>query len=138
LKWSFEVSVPNKFLKGAYILVKSIHHPQKAYWAGVERHSINFARTTKINYRGRVYAKLNIADVTGEKNKIGISKGKRSLLPTYIRKFAIRLKKTVAATQGTDGNSQVAIIKPTNHRAMIRLFFALKVWILYDQFLLQE
>lgn len=98
LRWSFEISVPNKFLKGAYILVKPIRHPRRAYWAGIERQSINFARATKGSYRGRVYARLHIADATGEKNKIGISKGERYLLAIYIRKFGIRPTQTVTST----------------------------------------
>jgi hypothetical protein len=137
-KWIFEVCVPNKFHSDAYILVKPTRHPQKPYWADTERQAVNFAQATTGAYRGQVYAKLNIADVTGKKNKIGITKGKRSLLPVYIRKFSLRLKKTVASTHGTDGNYQVAITQHYNHRAMIRLFFALKVWVMHDNFSLAE
>jgi hypothetical protein len=38
----------------------------------------------------------------------------------------------------TDSNYQVAVIEPEDHEAMIRLFFALKVWIRYDDFSLPE
>jgi hypothetical protein len=137
-KWGFEICVPNKFHLGVYILLKITRHPQKSYWAGTERQTINFAKATKSIYRGMVYAKLNIADVTGKKNKIGITKGNRYLLPAYIRKFSLRVKKTVASTRGTDGNYQVAVMQPENHKSMIRLFFALKVWVMYDNFSLAE
>jgi hypothetical protein len=43
-KWVFEVCVPNKFQSDAYTFVKPTRHPQKSYWAGTERQTINFAR----------------------------------------------------------------------------------------------
>lgn len=137
-KWIFEVCVPNKFHREAYILVKPTQHPQKSYWASIERKMVNFARVKTGVYRGWVYAKLNIADVTDKKNKIGITKGKRSFLPIYIRKFNLRLKKTAVSTRGTDSNYEIAVTQPQNHRAMIRLFFALKIWVMYDNFSLTE
>jgi len=138
-KWTFEVRVPNKFIQGAYIVVRpTTQHPQKDYWAGIDIDSINFARATRGSYRGLMYAKINLADVTGKKNKVGVSRGQRAGLPDYVHKFHLRLKKTVASTKGTDSNYQVAVIEPEDHEAMIRLFFALKVWIRYDDFSLPE
>jgi hypothetical protein len=138
-KWTFEIRVPDKFHKGAYVVVRpTTRHPQKTYWAGLDRESINLARATKGSYREQMYAKINLSDVTGEKNKIGVSRGQRADLPDYIRRFLLRLKKTVASTKGRDGNYQVAVIEPEDHEAMIRLFFALKVWVRYDNFSLPQ
>jgi hypothetical protein len=139
-KWNFQVNVPDKFIKGAYIVVRPTQHPQTAYWAGFERQTINFASATLGRYKGKglVYVKINIADVSGEKNKVGVSKGKRASLPEYIRKFPLRLKKTVASTKGRDGNYQVAIAKRDGIPTLIRLFFALRVWVMYEEFSLPE
>lgn len=135
-KWIFKICVPDKFQtqRKTYISVKPTQHPQKSYWAGIERQEINFARATTRIYRKMVYAKLNIPDVTGKKNKIGMAKGERSSLPVYIRNLSLRLKKTVASTRGTDNNYQVVITQSQNHQTMIRIFFALKVWVMYEKF----
>ncbi len=138
-KWTFEVRVPDRFHKGAYVVVTPTNqHPQKIYWAGIDRESINLARATRGTYRKQIYAKINLSDVTGEKNKVGVSRGQRANLPDYILRFCLRLKKTVASTKGRDSNYQVALIDPEDHEAMIRLFFALKVWIRYDDFSLPQ
>jgi hypothetical protein len=63
-KWTFEISVPDKFHKGAYVVVRpTTQHPQKTYWAGIDRESINLARATKESYREQMYAKINLSDV---------------------------------------------------------------------------
>ena len=48
----------------------------------------------------------------------------------------MRLKKTVATTRGHDDQAQVILVDCYDHKLMIRLFFALKVWVLQEKFLL--
>ncbi len=50
--------------------------------------------------------------------------------------FKIRLKQTVVETVEKDKNSQVAIVKPDDHAGMIRLFIAMKAWIIYNGFVM--
>ena len=35
-------------------------------------------------------------------------------------------------TRGTDGNTLAVVIAPDDHAMMIRLFFAMKVWVLKE------
>jgi hypothetical protein len=44
----------------------------------------------------------------------------------------MRLKHNVRPTKGTDGESLVVLVQPNDHAAMIRLFFATKVWVLKE------
>jgi hypothetical protein len=42
------------------------------------------------------------------------------------------MKQSVRTTQGNDGEDLVALVARDDHAAMIRLFFATKVWILKE------
>ena len=44
----------------------------------------------------------------------------------------MRLKQNVRPTKGTDGESLVILVQPDDYAAMIRLFFATKVWVLKE------
>jgi hypothetical protein len=44
----------------------------------------------------------------------------------------MRRKQNVRPTRGTDGDSLVILVPAGDHAAMIRLFFATKVWILKE------
>jgi hypothetical protein len=46
----------------------------------------------------------------------------------------MRLKHNVRQTRGTDGNSLVVLVSSEDHAAMIRLFFAMKVWVMKEGF----
>ena len=48
----------------------------------------------------------------------------------------MRRQEAVKHTKGTDGNSLVIPIAAGDHAAMIRLFFATKVWILSERIIL--
>ena len=45
----------------------------------------------------------------------------------------MRLKQNVRPTRGTDGDALVILVPAGDHAAMIRLFFATKVWVLKER-----
>jgi hypothetical protein len=130
--WTMVVRVPNE--RAAGIVVQPLQAPGKKSWAGIERRSIVLVRGTKNRYRGEVYCKVNLADPTQGKTKIGFRRGERDVLPGWFDhlKHRMRLKDTVTTTRGSDGKSQVVVMAPDDHERMIRLFFALKVWVLEE------
>jgi hypothetical protein len=135
--WKFVVKVPNS---GTDIIVQPGVAPNKKIWAGIDRRSMVFVKATKKLHRNKVYCKANLADPSGEKNKRGTRRGQRKFLPKWFDYFRpyMRLKATVASTDGTDSRAQVVLVNPDDHERMIRLFFALKVWILQEGFLLVD
>jgi hypothetical protein len=44
----------------------------------------------------------------------------------------MRTKSRVRSTRGTDENALVILVDPDDHALMIRLFFAMKVWVLKE------
>jgi hypothetical protein len=134
--WGFSIRVP-KF-KQSGIVVQPIHIPNKKVWAGIDRRSVIFVKATKHPYRSMRYCKINLADPTGEKNKVGTRWGDRSSFPQWFDYFKsrMRIKNTVATTAGTDGYAQVVMVKIDDHQRMIRLYFALKVWVLEEGFVI--
>ena len=44
----------------------------------------------------------------------------------------MRLKQNIRPTRGTDGQALVVLVPARDHAAMIRLFFATKVWVLKE------
>jgi hypothetical protein len=44
----------------------------------------------------------------------------------------MRTKSRVRGTRGTDENALVILVDPDDHALMIRLFFAMKVWVLKE------
>lgn len=136
--WKFVVKVANS--RNSDIVVQPGGVPNKKIWAGIDRRSIVLVKATKRLHKDKVYCKANLADPTGLKNKIGASRGERNLLPKWFDYFRpyMRLKATVTTTAGTDSKAQVVLIEPDDHERMIRLFFALKVWVLQEGFLLED
>jgi hypothetical protein len=136
-KWTIAVRVPNA-ARGK-IIVQPITPPGKKIWADIERRSIVLVRATKHPYRNRVYCKLNLADPTGWQNKVGARRGERGALPKWFQRigYRMRLKQTVSKTRGTDANAQVVLVRPADHKTMISLYFALKVWVLAEAFVLK-
>jgi hypothetical protein len=45
----------------------------------------------------------------------------------------MRLKRKVRSTKGNDGEDLVVLVRPDDHETMIRLFFAMKVWVLKER-----
>jgi hypothetical protein len=62
----------------------------------------------------------------------------RDALPRWFEALRSRMRKKgkVNATKGSDGDSLVILVSPDDHAAMIRLFFAMKVWVLKERVVL--
>ncbi len=131
-RWVFSVRVPKA--PRDRVIVSPLIAPGKIRWAGIERRSVVFVPARRGPYRGWLYCKLNVADPSGERTKIGISRGEKDALPAWFDRFQshTRLKETVTTTRGTDRRAQVAVVRREAHETMIRLFFALKVWVLHE------
>ena len=135
--WSFVVRKPQS--KYESLIVQPIKVPGKKVWASLDRRSIVFERATIKPYTKKIYCKVTLADPTMSKNKVGTRKGQRDMFPKWFDYFRpyMRLKETVATTKGRDGNSQVVIFEPDDIERMIRLFFATKVWVLQEGFVIE-
>lgn len=134
-KWKFSVRVPQK---PGQIVVQPQIVPGKKAFAQSGRRSITFQKATKHPYRKYAYCKVHLADPSMEKNWCGTTRGDRTRLPlwfTYFRNH-MRLKDTVTTTAGNDGCDQVIWIAPNDHERMIRLYFAMRVWVLQENFVL--
>jgi hypothetical protein len=88
--------------------------------------------------KGKWYCQVAFADATGEKSKAVVRADQRDALPHWFRDLErdLRSKARVRPTKGTDGNALVALVNPGDHAAMIRLFFATKVWVLSEKIVL--
>lgn len=133
-RWTFQVQVPDRFTKGAYIIVQPTSHPQLRVLAGIDRRSISFGRATRGNYLAKAYAKVMLGDIYDDKNKRGVRLEQKHDLPQWIQAFSLRAKQTVTTTRGADGNALVAVMEQGNYEQMIRLFLATRVWVLYTGF----
>ncbi len=134
-EWIFSVRVPNK---PGQIVVQPQTVPGKKVFAQVGRRPITFQKATKHPYRKHAYCKVHLADPTMEKTWRGTSRGDRSKFPRWFKYFRnrMRLKDTVTTTAGNDGYDQVVLIAPDDHERMIRLYFAMRVWVLQDYIIL--
>lgn len=135
--WKMAVQVPRG--KGP-VIVRAIESPGKAAWAGIERKSMVFNRATQPGYRKYLYCKATPADPSGRRTKFVMTRGERGVLPSWFRPLqrGMRLKSTVATTRGTDARAQVLLARPDDHRRLIGIFFAFKVWVLDRHFQLAE
>ncbi|MDB5357260.1 MAG: hypothetical protein JWN24_3713 [Phycisphaerales bacterium] len=133
--WMFTVKVPTKL---GQVVIQPQAVPGKKAFSDLQRRSIIFVKATKHPYRRKLYCKAFVADPTGEKNRLGISRGRRNSLPNWFRPLfpSFRLKQTVATTAGTDGESQVILVAPTDYKKMVRVYFALRVWVLQEHVLI--
>jgi hypothetical protein len=129
--WTFSLRVPQD---GGQIVVQPQSVPGKKVFAELERRSVVFIKATKNPHKTRLYCKVNLADPTGEKNRLSTKRGERSLLPPWFKYFIpdMRLKNTVTTTAAHDGKSQVVLVGREDYERMIRLFFALRVWVLQE------
>jgi hypothetical protein len=97
---------------------------------GIWRKSIIFMPTTIGNHLGKYYAK--VFEVERGRGKSIVKRGERSLMFEWLQSSyfssSMRLKGTVTTSNSADLQHQVLLAKPTDHRRMIRTFFALRVW----------
>jgi len=128
--WQFTVQVPDDWTKGNYINVRPSIVPNRKAWAGLDRRTISFQRATIGRHRGRVYAKLAIADVKAEKTRLVLTKDNKRFMPKWLKEFFPVQKQRVTKSFANDGEHLVAVLKRDDHLAMIKLFLACKAWIL--------
>lgn len=129
-EWVFVIRVPGASARDAYIGVNPITIPNRKRWAGLDRRSIQFKRFGRTGER--VFAKLSISDVTLERNRKVLSWWQRDHLPRWLSAFRPRRKKAVVPKAGVDGDALVTVARADDHPQMIRLFLALKAWVLSD------
>lgn len=136
--WEFTVRVPRG--SDERIEVRPGLVPALKAWAGLERRSLTFTRARRSAYRGWHYCQVALADPTGERTKDVVRMDQRAQLPKWFDDFNSRLRRkdTVRATRGNDADELVALVRPGEHDRMIALFFATKIWVLKERFVLDE
>jgi hypothetical protein len=131
--WEFVVRVPAASSEPVEVRPRST--PNLKVWAELPNRSLTFPRATKGDARGKRYGKVSLADPTGERTKDLVRGDERHDLPAWFGPLQsrMRLKQNVRPTRGTDGESLVVLVPADDHAAMIRLFFATKVWVLKER-----
>ena len=134
-EWTFSVRVPDN---PGQTVVQPQTVPGKSAFAQVGRRPITFQRATRHPHRRYAYCKVHLADPSMQKNWRGTTRGDRRKLPPWFKYFdnRMRLKDTVTTTAGNDGWDQVVLILPGDHERMIRLYFAMRVWVLQEYIVL--
>ncbi len=136
--WEFVIRIPKA--RGERVEVRPRATPNVKVWAELPDRSLTFARATKGTARGKWYCPVALADPTGRKSRDVVRGDQRHRLPGWFEgvQGQMRLKANVRTTRGTDGNTLVVLINPDDHAAMIRLFFAMKVWVLRENIVLAD
>jgi len=137
-KWEFVLRLPKA--AGERIEVRPRSTPKLKVWEELTDRSLTFMRATMPAARGKRYCQVALADPTGQKTKDVIRTDERHHLPKWLEPISHRLraKESVRRTKGTDGKALVVLVQDTDHEMMIRLFFAMKVWVLKEKFSLPE
>jgi hypothetical protein len=131
--WEFVVRAPAAASEPIEVRPRSA--PNLKAWAELPNRSLTFPRATRGDARGKRYCKVSLADPTGARTKDLVRGDERHDLPAWFEplRSRMRLKQNVRPTRGTDGESLVVLVPPDDHAAMIRLFFATKVWVLKER-----
>lgn len=134
-EWEFIIRIPRDRER---IEVRPRTTPNVKAWAELPDRSLTFSRATRGPARGKWYCQVALADPTGRKSRDIVRGDERHLLPRWFDglKGKMRLKEKVRSTRGTDGQALVILIPADDYVSMIRLFFAMKVWILKERFAL--
>ena len=132
--WEFIVRVPKA--RNQRIEVRPRTTPGQKVWAELPDRSLTFAKATLGDARGKWYCPVALADPTGRRSRDLVRGDERSRLPKWFDTLhgRMRLKHNVRQTRGTDGDSLVVLVASEDHGAMIRLFFAMKVWVMKEGF----
>ena len=130
--WEFMVRIPKA--RGERLEVRPRTTPNLKVWAELTDRSLTFSRATRREARGRWYCQVALADPTGSRTKDVVKGDERRRLPAWFDPLQgrMRLKRNVRPTRGTDGDALVVLVAADDHAAMIRLFFATKVWVLKE------
>jgi hypothetical protein len=145
-KWEFLVRVPDD--ADGRVEVRPRSTPPTHTWKSLTYRSLQFQKATKGEARGRRYCKVSLAvppkgrakdDPRGTRTKDVIRGDQRRDLPKWFESLQgrMRTKESVRSTRGTDGNTLVILVQPDDHAMMIRLYFAMKVWVLKEGFELE-
>jgi len=140
-KWEFLVRVPDE--SDGRVEIRPRTTPPIHTWKALTYRSLQFQKATKGEYRGRRYCKVSLAvppagrakdDPRGTRTKDVIRGDQRRDLPRWFESLQgrMRTKESVRSTRGTDGNVLVILVQPDDHATMIRLYFAMKIWILKE------
>ena len=132
-RWEFLIRYPAD--RNQRVEVRPRTTPNIKAWAELPDRSLTFSRATKGDARGKWYCQVALADPTGARSRTIVRGDERGQLPAWFDelKGRMRLKHNVRTTRGTDGESLVILVPPDDYVAMIRLFFATKVWILKER-----
>jgi hypothetical protein len=132
--WEFVLRLPKA--AGDRIEVRPRSTPKLKVWEELTDRSLTFMRATMPAARGKRYCLVALADSTGERTKDVVRTDERDRLPKWFDAVSHRLraKESVRRTKGTDGSALVALVQEADHEMMIRLFFAMKVWVLKEKF----
>ena len=130
--WEFMVRIPTA--RGGRLEVRPRTTPNLKVWAELTDRSLTFSRATRGEARGRWSCQVALADPTGSRTKDVVKGDERRRLPPWFDPLQgrMRLKRNVRPTRGTDGDALVVLVPADDHAAMIRLFFATKVWVLKE------
>jgi hypothetical protein len=137
-RWQFVVRLPQA--AGDRIEVRPRSTPALKVWEELTDRSLTFMRATMPAARGKRYCQVALADATGRKTKDVVRTDERHQLPKWFDqvKGRLRAKESVRRTRGTDGKALVALVQDADYEMMIRLFFAMKVWVLKERFTLED
>lgn len=132
-QWEFMVRTPSA--RDGRIEVRPRTTPNVKVWAELPDRSLTFSRATIGDARGKLYCKVALADPTGKRSRDVVRGDERSELPAWFGtlKGRMRLKQRVRTTKGNDGEDLVVLVRADDHEMMIRLFFAMKVWVLKER-----
>ena len=132
-RWEFVVRKPND--RTERVEVRPRTTPNLKVWAELPDRSLTFSRATKGDARGKWYCQVALADPTGARSRTIVRGKQRDELPSWFDPLRgrMRVKQNVRNTRGTDGQSLVILVQPDDHVAMVRLFFATKVWVLKER-----
>lgn len=140
-KWEFLVRVPDD--SDGRVEIRPRATPPTQTWKALTYRSLQFQKATKGDARGKRYCKVSLAvppsgrareDPRGTRTKDVVRWDQRSDLPRWFDGLQgrMRRKERVRSTRGTDGNALVVLVNPDDHAMMIRLYFAMKVWVLKE------
>ena len=122
--------------------------PPMQTWKALTYRSLQFQKATKGDARGKRYCKVarsrsrppaaprTIRAAPAPRTSSGATSGATSQLVRGLQ-GRMRTKERVRSTRGTDGNTLVILVRPDDHAMMIRLYFAMKVWVLKEGIELQ-
>lgn len=135
--WWFVVRIPYDARERLEVRPRTT--PKVKAWEELTDRSLTFMKATMPAARGKRYCQVALADASGEKSKNVVRADERGQLPRWFDQMAhrFRAKEAVRSTKGTDGRLLVALVPADDHALMIRLFFAMKVWVLKEGFQLK-